>query len=208
MLELTAAEEDVFFQVFRERHGITGLSRDWDGYRIRNDEDIVREILARHLGVDTGWEDARDAYVERLARSGLPAPAIPGAALLLAELRRRGLALGIATANFLGAARHRLERAGLWNSVGALAAGADGGGHKRAILARAIARTGLAPERIAYLGDNLNDIDAGLANGVRLIGFSEDENRRGLLRRAGAPVVVGSHADSLQAIRAVLTSSA
>ena len=52
--------------------------------------------------------------------------------------------------------------------------GADGGGHKREILARAIAATGLPRNRIVYIGDNLNDVEAGLANGVHFIGFSTD----------------------------------
>jgi phosphoglycolate phosphatase-like HAD superfamily hydrolase len=59
-----------------------------------------------------------------------------------------------------------------------LAHGADGGGHKHAILARAIAASGLPPERIVYIGDNVNDVEAGLCNGVHFIGFSTSPERR------------------------------
>jgi FMN phosphatase YigB (HAD superfamily) len=36
LLDLTAPEEDAFFLAFERRYGITGLSRDWDNYRVRN----------------------------------------------------------------------------------------------------------------------------------------------------------------------------
>ena len=41
LLDLTAPEEDAFFLAFARLHGLTGLSRDWDSYRIRNDEHII-----------------------------------------------------------------------------------------------------------------------------------------------------------------------
>ena len=93
--------------------------------------------------------------------------------------------LGIATANLLSAAEFRLSHAGLWRHVSAHAAGAEGGGHKREILARAIASTGLPKPQIIYVGDNLNDVDAGLSNGVHFIGFSTSQPRLGELARAG-----------------------
>src|SRR5207244_9686671 len=49
LLHLTPEEEDAFFWPFEQLHGLTGLSRDWDSYRIRNDEDIIAEILENHL---------------------------------------------------------------------------------------------------------------------------------------------------------------
>ncbi len=50
LLDLTRPEEDAFFVPFERLYGLTGLSRDWDSYRTRNDEDIIREILENHLG--------------------------------------------------------------------------------------------------------------------------------------------------------------
>ena len=58
LLDLTAAEEDVFFRAFEQRYGRTGLSRCWDSYQVRNDEHIIAEILDR---------------------TGLPAPEAPAA---------------------------------------------------------------------------------------------------------------------------------
>jgi len=48
LLELTRPEEDAFFVPFERRYGLKGLSRDWNSYAIRNDENIIAEILSRH----------------------------------------------------------------------------------------------------------------------------------------------------------------
>ena len=96
------------------------------------------------------------------------------------------LKIGFATANLRSAAELRLKHAGLWNHVSAHGFGAEGGGHKREILARAIASTGLPKNRIVYVGDNLNDVEAGLENGVHFIGFSTDPGRLEELKQAGA----------------------
>ena len=50
LLHLTPEEENAFFWPFEKLYGLTGLSRDWDSYRIRNDADIIAEILEHHLG--------------------------------------------------------------------------------------------------------------------------------------------------------------
>ncbi len=46
LLELTAAEEDVFFGAFEAWVPPSSLSRNWNSYRIRNDDDIADEIMA------------------------------------------------------------------------------------------------------------------------------------------------------------------
>lgn len=205
LLDLTAAEEDAFFLAFERLHGLTGLSRDWDSYRIRNDEHIIAEILERH-GL-TGREEAVVAdYLALLAgglQSGRLKPVeIAGARALLDQLS--GTRLGIATANLLPAARLRLDSLGLWAPVAGLAFGAEGSGHKRETVARAIAATGLPKNRIVYVGDNLNDVDAGLANGVHFIGFAQEEARRARLAAAGARHLAGDHGTTLGIIRHVL----
>ncbi len=209
LLDLTRAEEDAFFLPFERRYGLTGLSRDWDSYAIRNDGNIVEEILAAH-GLATNQRDAVLAdYIEVLRgglRGGLLSPvAIPGARQLLDALATEA-ALGIATANIVAAARLRLEAVDLWNAVSRHPFGADGGGHKRDIVARAIAATGLPKHRIVYIGDNRNDVEAGLANRVHFIGFSRNAPRRQALAAAGAPVVSADHRATLRLIRQILVS--
>lgn len=206
LLDLTAPEEDAFFEVFRRRYGLEGLSRDWDSYRIRNDEHIIAEILERH-----GLPAAERAAVvsdylgllgQGLASGALSSVAIPGAAELLSTLSR--YRLGIATANLLCAAKLRLAAQSLWDPVSPLAFGAEGSGHKRETVARAIAASGLPKHRIVYVGDNVNDVDAGLTNGVHFIGFSADPARRDKLRKAGAPHLAANHGDTSALINMLL----
>ncbi len=207
LLELTAAEEDAFFVPFERRYGLTGLSRDWNSYRIRNDERIAAEILETHgLPADDSAAIARgylDALSSGIADGSIAVAAIPGAAGLLRELGRFHH-IGIATANLLPAAKIRLAVRDLWHPVSSLAFGAEGSGHKRETVARAIAATGLPKHRIVYVGDNLNDVEAGLSNGVHFIGFSEDERRREALREAGARYVCGDHLVTRSLIGALL----
>lgn len=206
LLDLTPAEEDAFFLAFARRHGITGLSRDWDSYRVRNDEHIIAEILEHHgIGPEAREPLVREylgILTDGLERGSLRAVEIAGAGALLDALaaRRRG----IATANLLSAARLRLAAAGLWGAVSGLAFGAEGSGHKRETVARAIAATGLPKHRIVYVGDNLNDVDAGLSNGVHFIGFAMDAARRERLARAGARHLSGDHAQTLAIIDGLL----
>ncbi|MFO1089266.1 MAG: HAD hydrolase-like protein [Hyphomicrobiales bacterium] len=203
LLDLTGPEEDAFFAPFERRYGLTGLSRDWDSYRIRNDEDIICEILERHLGRAPHrheYEAVHDDYMavlrEGLASGSLRTETIPGTPELLRGLSEIGIGLGIATANVIGAARQRLEHAGLWNHVATYAHGADGGGAKRTVLTRAIDQLDLPRERIVYIGDNLNDVDAGLSNGVHFIGFAVEPHRRDRLAKAGATTLAGTHAET------------
>ena len=48
LLHLSPAEEDGFFEPFREAYGLTGLSRDWNAYHIRNDlQGIARTAVVQ-----------------------------------------------------------------------------------------------------------------------------------------------------------------
>ncbi|MGE0007270.1 MAG: HAD family hydrolase [Parvibaculaceae bacterium] len=210
LLDLTPAEENTFFWAFSSLYGLEGLSRDWDSYRIRNDEDIIAEILERHFGRRASRHECRavaGAYLDRLAsgldRKRLAPLAVDGAGELLERLEGRAR-LGIATANLREAARLRLAACRLWRPVADHAFGADGGGAKRRILARAIAGTGLPPGRIVFVGDNLNDVEAGLANGVHFVGFTRDTARIRRLAAAGAERICNHHRDTLKHIEDAL----
>lgn len=206
LLDLTAPEEDAFFVPFQRRYGLTGLSRDWDSYRIRNDEHIIAEILERHGLAPEDREVIISDYLailsKGLAAGTLNAVEIPGTRDLLNALSQARL--GIATANLLSAAQLRLAARDLWQPVRGLAFGAENSGHKRETVARAIAATGLDRQRIVYVGDNLNDVEAGLANGVHFIGFSTSEPRRHRLAAAGAHNLSADHGTTLRLIQALL----
>jgi phosphoglycolate phosphatase-like HAD superfamily hydrolase len=207
LLELKRAEEELFFEPFARRMDASNLSRDWNSYRLRNDEEIVKEIVAR-----CGWPASEAAtikqeYLDLLARQiharKLVTAHIAGAAALIETCT--GLArLGIATANFRRAAELRLLQAQMWSPVTGLAFGADGGGHKADILKRAVAASGLPQNRIIFIGDNVNDVAAGLGNGVHFIGFSTDERRLPQLQSAGASLLASHHGQTLAHIKAIL----
>jgi phosphoglycolate phosphatase-like HAD superfamily hydrolase len=208
LLDLTPAEEEGFFVPFARRYGLTGLSRDWDSYRTRNDEDIIAEILEVNGLPPSDRGGVIADYLEVMA-SGLRerqfSPVqIPGARTLLQSLYGRH-AIGIATANLLSAARLRLIHAGLWQWVEGHAFGAEGGGHKRETVARAIAAIGLPRSRIVYVGDNTNDVVAGLENDVHFIGFAVDAARRDRLSAAGAEYTSGDHATTRDMIARLLS---
>jgi phosphoglycolate phosphatase-like HAD superfamily hydrolase len=203
LLELTRAEEDAFFVPFERRYGLKGISRDWNSYAIRNDESIIAEILAHHGLPNNEHAEVVADYLDvlklQLGDGTIETIVVPGALELLQKLHG-GLQMGIATANLLSAAELRLKDARLWHHVSACAYGADGGGHKKEILARAMAATGLPKSRIVYIGDNLNDVEAGLSNGVHFIGFSTDSSRLAALRWAGASHTSNNHLDSFRLI--------
>lgn len=207
LLNLTAAEEDLFFEPFERRYGLTGLPRDWNSYRIRNDEQIVAELFERYSLPETERQSLIDEYhallASRLANGTLQPSLVPGAADLLKALNGR-VRLGIATANFREAAHLRLKAVGLWAPVMNHARGADGSGHKWQTLAGLVAGLGLPPNRIVYVGDNVNDVEAGLRAGVHFIGFTQMEGRAAILKQAGASHTCHSHNDTLHLVKEFL----
>lgn len=212
LLHLTSREEDGFFEPFRILYGLTGLSRDWNSYRIRNDVHIVEEIFETHLKrkiAPLEFEAWRARYLSLMAdwlkQNVFTVEVVPGALELLSDLKSAGVPTGIATANILDAARLRLESAGLWALL-AHARGAEGGGAKKAILARLIADLGARRSDIIYIGDNLNDLDAGLAHAGRFIGFSTNPEQRSLLKRHGAEFTAGDHRETRAILKALLQS--
>ena len=196
LLELTRAEEELFFEPFASRCDAERLSRDWNSYAVRNDENIIAEIVERYSLPQSEATIIASEYLalleRRLEAGVLRSQAITGATELIRSVQTHAK-LGIATANFRKAAELRLTQTGLWHHVSALAYGADGGGHKSEILARAIKASGLPTNRIIFIGDNVNDVKAGLENNVHFIGFSESPARLKVLAAAGAQTLSANH---------------
>ena len=209
LLELTREEEELFFQPFASRCDASQLSRDWNSYRIRNDEEIVAELVARYGLPDIDRQNLKEEYLCLLHRhiSGNQIASLPinGAAKLL-ERCSNIATLGIATANFREAAKLRLAHAGLWHHVSNHAFGADGGGHKHEILARALSSMSVPKSRTIYVGDNLNDVEAGLKNDVNFIGFSQSAGRLKILKEHGVKQLSGDHLQTFSLIRSLLDS--
>lgn len=214
LLELTPAEEDLFFAPLETQYGLTDLSRDWDSYPIRNDIEIYREILHKYFGRPPSSSElaaTSSRYVAALAAGyetqTLGVAAIPGARRLLERLAAvPHLTLGIATANLGAAARLRLEHAGLWSFIREHPGAAEYGGAKSNILATVLDGIDVPSNRVVFLGDNLNDLEAARATGTHFIGFHPDEHRRKRLADAGATRVCGDHDASWQLIQDSLGS--
>ena len=209
LLELTRDEEELFFEPFASRMDAAKLSRDWNSYKIRNDQEIVCEILALHGFPVSEHAVITEEYLYLLQRAleqDLRSVPIGGAALLLERLAPMAR-LGIATANLHRAAELRLRQVGMWQPVSGLAFGAEGGGHKSDILARAIAATGLHRSNIIFIGDNVSDVVAGLKNQVHFIGFSTSVSRLSQLREAGAQHLCATHAETEKVMRQLLNAA-
>ena len=98
-----------------------------------------------------------------------------------------------------------MQQTGLWSHVSELAQGADGGGHKSAILAQLLERVAVPRSNIIYIGDNLNDVEAGLLNNVHFIGFSTDGTRRNELKAHGARHISENHTETLHIVISLMT---
>ena len=209
LLELTREEEELFFQPFASRCDTSQLSRDWNSYNIRNDEEIIAELIERHGLDETEKHNIKSEYLsllgDQLSKNFIASPVIPGAGDLL-SICAEIATLGIATANFHEAARLRLGQAGLWHHVSDHAFGADGGGHKHEILARTLTSMSVPKSRIIYVGDNSNDVEAGLKNDVHFIGFSQSAERLKSLEKHGAKHLSADHKQTFSLIRSLLDS--
>jgi HAD superfamily hydrolase (TIGR01549 family) len=206
LLELTRDEEEVFFTALSHFVPTQNLSRDWNNYRIRNDEDIITEILERNALPLTLKAKVMNHYVKVLQtalQNTLQSIEIAGATQLLNSLSKTST-LGIATANLRAAAALRLQQTGHWPYVSGHAEGADGGGHKSEILARLLARIKTPTSHTIYIGDNINDVEAGLENGVHFIGFSKDASRRAVLQSHGAQHICANHSETFTLVEALM----
>ena len=217
LIELTAAELDVFFGTFERAFGIPPVKREWARYVATNDYAIIRTVLHEHFGrhgTAAEIERFRRSYLDGLTRGfadgSLRRALVAGVADLLQALAARDdVGLSLATANMRDGALLRLEAAGLWSHF-AGGAFAEDGLHKPAILAaalrRAEARWGAAmrPETVVYLGDSPADAVAAQAAGAAFVGIATRPERRERLTAAGADVVLEGFASLDDALAAIV----
>jgi phosphoglycolate phosphatase len=113
-------------------------------------------------------------YLDELAREApKPGPTVcPGVLATLDELERRGVALGLGTGNYAGAARLKLERFGLWSRFSFGGFGDDTCDRVEVIGRGARdgrASCGATAEELVVIGDTPADIAAARAVGARVL---------------------------------------
>jgi phosphoglycolate phosphatase len=119
-----------------------------------------------------GWTQARlEAHLNSLSATAEMAPVAP-LRPLLADLRDRGMRLGLATNDTEAPARAHLAQHGITDLFDAIY-GCDsghGGKPEPGMLMAFVHLTGLPPARVAMVGDSRHDLAAGRAAGMVTVG--------------------------------------
>ena len=125
----------------------------------------IAAILAPHYHALTA--DQLEIHMNRLAASAEMAPAVP-LGPLLHDLRQSGLQLGVATNDAATPAHAHLTAAGILEYFDAVYGCDSGFGSKPqpGMLIAFANHTGLAPARIAMVGDSTHDLHAARAAGM------------------------------------------
>lgn len=95
---------------------------------------------------------------------------MPGAKELIYTLHKKGYKLGVVSSKKTDLVRHGLELFGLLDKMDIVIGADEVKNHKPAPDGILLAKEKLEAEKIAYVGDTLNDILAGKAAGVKTIG--------------------------------------
>ncbi|MGR3539913.1 MAG: HAD family hydrolase [Hasllibacter sp.] len=128
----------------------------------------IAEQVALLLPLLPDWTGPRlEAHLARRAASAVPRPAAELPALM-AALRGRGLALGVATNDGEAPARRHLEIAGIADAFEWIAGYDSGHGAKPAPgqLLGFLSATGLGADEVAMIGDTTHDLHAAAAIGM------------------------------------------
>ncbi len=130
--------------------------------------DIAAALLAQMPGRNI---EAVTRQINAAASQAVMVPAVP-LRPLLAELRRRGLRVGLATNDTEAPARAHLAAHGITDQFDFIAGYDSGHGPKPGPgMCLAFARQqGLDPARVAMVGDSLHDLHAGRAAGMLAVG--------------------------------------
>lgn len=146
---------------------------------------------------DDRVEEAVATYRRHYSAHGLfDGPPFPGIPELLAELAAAGLRLFVATSKREDFAVRAVEAFGLAPHVEAVHGAAHGRPEEKSVLiARLLARHGLAPASAVMIGDREHDVNGARHNGLRAIGVLYGYGSREELETAGAHELAGSPAE-------------
>lgn len=145
----------------------------------------------------------REVFFDARRFETVDEPLFPGIAALLDALEARGVVLGIATGKIERALFLTLERHGLLSRFATLQT-ADKAPAKPnpAMLVRAMAEVGAAPERTVMIGDSTYDILMGRNAGTATVGVVWGHDNADALAAAGAEFLARSAGEILERIPA------
>lgn len=127
------------------------------------------EGIARRVAPDA-WEACLADYLRAYEAAHVTCPApFEGVTPLLAQLRERGVRLGLVTGKGRGSCAITLRRLGLEPFFAAVETGSPTGAVKPERIRAVLHRWGLQPELAAYVGDSPSDVRDAREVGVRAI---------------------------------------
>lgn len=168
-------------------------------------DEMMRALLAAHG--DDRLDDAVAAYRQHYGETGLlgcePYPGIAGA---LADMRRAGLRLYLATSKREVFARRILENLDFARHFDAIHGSVPGGtlDHKPELLAHILAERGIDAAHGVMIGDRRHDIASARAVAMRSLGVLWGYGGRAELEAAGADQLVEQPADLARAVLSML----
>jgi phosphoglycolate phosphatase len=165
----------------------------------------LKESLATLLGAEHAHQagEALNKYRERFGSVGLFENEVyPGIKDALAELRRQGHRLSVATSKPTVFARRIVDHFGLGELFGAVeGCELDGTrGDKASLIGHALQRHGIAPSDALMIGDREHDMIGARANGVLGVGVLWGYGSRTELESAGAFTCVATPRDLIAAV--------
>ncbi len=137
------------------------------------------------------WEECLRLYLSvyerehrRIART------FPGVETALGLLRERGIPLAVVTGKGAQSAAISLAQLGLTPYFECIETGSPEGSVKPRCIQRILARWGVAPNRVAYLGDVASDVEASRAVGVLPLAAAWEKRSDAAVLRALKPLAV------------------
>jgi len=193
-------DENCYVLAIEQALDLPGVRTDWESYEHTTASYCLDQIVRHARGHAPTAAEARAVQARMIAlmqeitqRTGRRTQAIPGAAACLHELRRRGIAVAIASGDWEATARHKFASAAI--PVGDLPAAFCDVAHPRTdimqtALTRATAHYGCSHfDRIVYVGDASWDVRACRELNWPLVGIAP-ANKAERLRSLGVTHIV------------------
>jgi phosphoglycolate phosphatase-like HAD superfamily hydrolase len=198
-------DENCYVRAIEQALDLPGVRTDWHSYQHTSASYCLEQIVHQARGHPPTAAESQAVQTRMIAimeeitrRTGRRTQAIPGAAACLRELRRRGIAVAIASGDWEKTARHKFATAGL--PVEDLPAAFCDVAHPRTTimqtaLARATRHYGCESfDRVVYVGDAAWDVRACRELGWPLVGVAP-EATAGRLRALGVSHIVPHYDD-------------